>query len=130
MKRIAKEVGTREGSLGTIEFPEYDSLAEMISLFGDDDVLRLAQRAAHIDQERVARESLKGETPKSVEEAQALVDSWKPGSTRGGKPTLKAMMKKMGEFAAAGRVDEMLQAQQLYMKDGVEAAYAFLAENE
>jgi len=126
MRTVAKEIGTREVKLGTINFPVFDSLEEMIETFGKESVMKLTARALNIDTERIARDAMKAK--KTLAEAQAAVTNYKPGGVRSGKPNMKALMGLLTEFGEAGQIETMLKAQKLNKDDGVEAAHAYLSE--
>lgn len=129
MRTVSKEIGTRTEKLGTIEFPVFDSLAEIVEVFGEASVLKLVDRAVRIDCERISRDLLKA--GKSVEEAQAAVTNYKPGGTRSGKPTMKTLMALLTEFGEAGAIEHMLKAQGMAKGDnGIEVAHAYLTEQK
>lgn len=130
MRKVIKPIGTREGTLGDVVFKQYDTLGEMLEAFGEATVLNLAQRAYGQDCERVAREALKEEKP--LEEAQALVDAYKPG-IRIVKPTLKNFTELLGEFIEAECMDDVIEARRLYKSDsenGLELAFNYLTEKK
>ncbi len=129
MSNVTKMISSGGVELGEIEFPVYDNIEEMTTKYGVDSVLKLAQRALSIDLERVSRDAMKGDKPKTVAEAQALVEAYKVGG-RGGKPTLKTFLALLTEFGTAGKVDIMLKGQKLYQDDSLEAAHAFLTEKK
>ena len=131
MRKVTKEVGSGGQALGTLEFPIYDGIAEIIETFGEDAAGKLAQRALTIDVERIARDNLKAE--KSVDEVQAMIDGYKPGGSRTSKPTLKNLMARMQALGAKAKEDaealeDFVQVGKVYNEEGVEAAIAFLDE--
>jgi len=134
MKKIAKEVGTKEGALGTLEFPVFDSVEEVVDVYGDRQALVLLQRAINIDVERIGREALK--VNKTVEEAQAIVNEYKPGVRGAGKPTTKVLLNLFTKFcnaAETGHPDAfswMSEGQKIYGAESVEAAVTFLRSKE
>ncbi len=125
MKYVAKEVGTKEGVLGTLDFPILESVEEAIELYGERQTLALIQRAINIDTERIGRDNLKS-GKKSVEEVQALINAYKPGQRGSGKPTMKTYVTLLGTVGEAGEIDTMLESQKIYSSEGVEAAVGFL----
>ena len=130
MKTILKMVGTQTGDLGELNFPVLESIEEAVELYGDRQTLMLTQKAIQIDTERIGREMLK--KGKTLEEAQAAVDAYKPGLRGSGKPTLKtflALIKKFGAAGASG-VEFMLESHGIYDTDGVEAAVGYLRSKE
>lgn len=127
MKYVAKEVGTKEGVLGTLEFPILESVEESISLFGERQTIALIQRAVNIDTERIGRDNLKG-GKKTVEEVQALIKAYKPGQRSAGKPTRKTYLDLLTAVGEAGEIDLMLESQKIYSSEGVEAAVGFLRQ--
>lgn len=130
MKTILKSVGTQSGPLGEFNFPVLESIEEAVELYGDRQALMLIQKSVQIDTERIAREMRKND--KSMEETQAAVDNWKPGTRGAGKPTLKTFLTLLKKFGSAGGVgiDYMLQAQEMYDTENVEAAVNFLRSKE
>lgn len=128
MKTITKAIGTRETTLGEVEFPLYDNIAELVEAFGEDGVAKLAQRALTVDLERIARDNLKAE--KSVEEVQALIASYKPGGGRGDKPTMNNFLNLLNTFGEVGKMDEMMEAHRLFREESLESAYNYLKENQ
>jgi hypothetical protein len=127
-----KQVGSGGEVIGTIDFPVYDNLAELVSTFGDESTYKLAQRALTIDVERIARDMLK--SGKSEEEVQAAVDGYKPGGARSTKPTLKNLMARMQVLGAKAKDDpasleSFIEVGKKYNEDGVEAAIAYLDES-
>ena len=125
----SKMISSGGVELGTIDFPVFDTIEEMIERLGVDGATKLCQRALNIDLERVARDAMKGDKPKTVKEAQALVDGYKVGG-RGGKPTLKNFLALLDEFGMAEKYELMLKGQKLYKEDSLEAAHAFLTEQK
>jgi len=132
MKKVTKEIGSGGSTLGTLDFPVYDNIAEIIEAFGEDAAGKLAQRALTIDVERIARDSLKAE--KAEAEVQAMIDSYKPGGARTSKPTLKNLMARMQSLGGKAKDDPaaleiFINVGKIYNEDGVEAAIAYLDEN-
>jgi len=128
MKTIRKAVGTQNETLGEFDFPVLESIEEAVEAYGDRQTLMLLQRAVGIDVERIARDMMKAGKPQ--EEAQAAVDAYKPGLRSSGKPTLKMFLTLLNKFGKAGKIDEMLKAQEINDTDGVEAAVGYLRSKE
>jgi hypothetical protein len=125
MKYVAKEVGTKEGVLGTLDFPILESVEEAVELYGERQTLALIQRAVNIDTERIGRDNLKA-GKKSQEEVQALINAYKPGQRGSGKPTMKTYVNLMSAVGEAGEIDIMLESQKIYGSEGLEAAVGYL----
>lgn len=125
MKYVAKEVGTKEGVLGTLNFPILESVEEAISLYGERQTIALLQRAINIDTERIGRDNMKS-GKKTNEEVQALITAYKPGQRGTGKPTRKTYLDLLTNIGEAGEIDIMLESQKIYSSEGVEAAVGFL----
>ena len=128
MKTILKPIGTKEGPLGELNLPVLENIEEAIETYGDRQTLALIQRAMNIDTERIGRAMLVAE--KSVEEAQDAVDNYRPGTRKSGKPSDKTLLSLMAKFGKAGKIDELLKAQELNETDGVIAAVEYLRANE
>ncbi len=128
MKTILKPVGTKEGPLGELNFPVLENIEEAIELYGDRQTLALIQRAMNIDTERMGRAILAA--GKDVEEAQAAVDNYRPGTRKSGKPSDKTLLTLMAKFGKAGKIEELLKAQDLNETDGVIAAVEYLRSKE
>lgn len=131
MRKVSKEIGTRENVLGVVAFGVFDNLGEIVSTFGEDAAFKMAQRAFTIDTERVARDGFKA--GKTVEEVQALVDAYKPGGVRSSKPTLKTLTAKLLQLGEKARKDKaalecMIKAGQVHQDEGVEAALKFIED--
>jgi hypothetical protein len=127
-----KQIGSGGEVLGTLDFPVFDNVAELISTFGEDSTYKLAQRALTIDVERIARDMLKA--GKSEAEVQAAIDGYKPGGARTSKPTLKNLMARMQVLGAkatedASVLESFVKVGKIYTEDGVEAAIAYLDES-
>jgi len=129
MKTIRKAVGTQNETLGEFDFPVLENIEEAVELYGDRQTLMLLQRAVGIDVERIARDTMKS-GGKTLAEAQAAVDAYKPGLRGSGKPTLRIFLALLNKFGKAGYIDEMLKAQEINDTDGVEAAVGFLRSKE
>jgi hypothetical protein len=128
MKVIRKAVGTQNETLGEFDFPVLENIEEAIEAFGDRQTLMLLQRAVGIDVERIARDTMK--SGKTLAEAQAAVDAYKPGLRGSGKPTVKIFLALLNKFGKAKHIDEMLKAQEINETDGVEAAVGYLRSKE
>jgi hypothetical protein len=131
MRTVSKQITSGGNELGTLDFPIYDNLGEIVDAFGEDATYKLAQRALTIDVERIARDNLK--QGKDEKEAQALVDGYKPGGSRSAKPTLKNLMARMQSLGQKAKddeeaMDDFLEVGKVYNTEGVEAAIAFLDE--
>ena len=129
MHKVSKAVTSGGKELGVIEFPSFDNIEEMTEKYGPEAVFKLAQRALDIDLVRVARDAMRGDKPKSVEEAQATVDSYRVGN-RGGKATLKNFLGLLTEFGLAGELETMVKAQVMNQDEGLETAHTFLVERK
>ena len=131
MRKVSKEIGSGGVTLGTLDFPVYDSISEIIETYGEDAAGKLAQRALTIDVERIARDNLKGD--KSEAEVQALIDGYKPGGARTSKPTLKNLMARMQALGVKAKDDAdalevFVAVGKIYTDKGVEAAIEYLDE--
>lgn len=131
MRTKTKQIGSGGEVLGTLDFPEFDNIAEIISTYGEDSAGKLCQRALTIDVERIARDMLK--SGKSEEEVQAAIDGYKPGGARTSKPTLKNLMARMQSLGGKAKDDPaalevFVQVGRVYNENGVEAAIAYLDE--
>jgi len=126
MQIIRKPVGTREETLGNIDFPVAETLAELLESYGEDIVINIANKSIAADYERVAREALKkeGATEESV---QQIINTYRP-SVRSIKPSLKNFTMLATRFAGAGMADVLVSAYQLNNTEGLEAAYNYLED--
>lgn len=126
MQTIRKPVGTREETLGNIDFPVAETLAELLESYGEDIVVSMANKSIAADYERVAREALKkeGATEESV---QQIINTYRP-SVRAIKPSLKNFTMLATRFAGAGMADVLVAAYQINNTEGLEAAYNYLED--
>ena len=132
MRYETKEVGTREeGTLGTFQFPQFETVEEAVASFDESTVLQLINRSYGADLERVAREAAKktGDARLSDEAIQEIINNYKPGS-RTAKPTIKNFQAIVMEFASSGKVEIVVEASKIFKSEGLEAAYNYIIKQK